>query len=115
MLAQITLPEIRLGQGTFSYISVHIFQILCSVPVYGLYINDVQHDFGKKFTTTPCCHINHISLTNATGTHVNHDHAVVQLSPNMCDLNPRAYTGQNYETCVWKQHRRCELHGINKR
>jgi len=36
----------------------------------------------------PLVTLNHKSLTTATAMHVNYDHAVVQLSYHMCDLNP---------------------------
>jgi hypothetical protein len=47
----------------------------------------MQHDLGKKFTPHRLITINHKSLTTAAAMHINHDHAVVQLSPHMCDLN----------------------------
>jgi hypothetical protein len=49
----------------------------------------MQHDFGKKiYPPSPLVTFNHKSLTTATAMLVNHDHAVVQLSLHMCDLNP---------------------------
>jgi hypothetical protein len=47
--------------------------------------------------------------------HANNDHAIVLLSPHMCDLNSRAYTGENYETYVEKNHRIGKLPDITQR
>lgn len=76
----------------------------------------MQQDFRKNLPPPPLVTINHKSLTTATAMHVNHDHAVVQLSPHIYDLNPKELIQAKITRLVCgKQHKRCELEDITKR